>query len=227
MGANQQQMMAQKIAAGGGSPVTFVQKVNGSGSGGGASDSCALTSIGTGNALLVAIQWRGTSGLTVSSVSDGTNSYTIVGSPIVTTGSNYPQTATQWAYALNVTGGSKTVTATMSAGTFVWCHVVEVTAAHFDQVVSATGTGTTVNPGTATTANNGSFGAVSASTDDGFGSGSSFTAGVSWTIFANIGGGSFDAGGQYQAQAVAGSLAGAFTATFGGAWATSMLVMKP
>lgn len=76
----------------------------------------------TGNALLVIVGCG--SSQSVSGVSDGTNTYTAKGTPISHTGQGMKYSKF---VADNVTGGTKTITATISANTaYPWIFVQEV-----------------------------------------------------------------------------------------------------
>ncbi len=215
------------------SPVTFVKSANGSGSGGGNTSSPAFGSnVVAGHAIVVTVQWRGTAGITLSSVTDSLgNTYTISASSKAanTTNLRYPEVDSQIAYATGITGGACTVTATLSSNSFVWAQAVEVTAAQLDQATSAIAQTGVVSPGSITTGSNGSFGIVCSGIDDNVGSASAYTAGSGWTRYVNDGGGAFDLGAQYQAQTTAGALSGAFSAPTASSqpYAASYLTLKP
>jgi len=214
----------------GGSPVTLIGSIhNGGGSFGGASDSVSWTAT-AGSAYIVVWEWHDGTGVTTSSVTS-----VVAGSATIKTAStkssgnpNYTQIGTQAAYFLSSTGGAETVTVNMSAGTFVWMHVYEVTAANFDQSsTSQSGSTGTIAAGTFTPAANGAYLVVAGAVDDGIGSGSYFSAGTSFTITYNYGGGSFDAGGESFAQTTAASTNCAFGNTNSNSWVATAIIMKP
>lgn len=120
---------------------TYVQSCKSTAFAGGTSVTCALTGVTTGHGLAVFVL-SGPAG-SISSVSDGTNTYT---TPAACADNNL----TGMRYALNVTGGNLTITTTLSAAGNGFVVVQEFAGANtFDtcggwNVQSAPGAGATV-----------------------------------------------------------------------------------
>ncbi len=129
--------------------MSYVQSAVGS-TNGATSLAVTLSGVTTGDAIFVGIVTSGSS-TTISTVSDGTNSYSRVSGRNFLAGAGGTEI---WA-AYNVTGGNLTVTVTASASVQIgvvldeWSSVV--TSSAFDVQSTSTGTSTALNSGSATT----------------------------------------------------------------------------
>lgn len=168
--------------SGGGTGPSFVQAVSALGSMG-TTVSVTITAT-TGNLLAVETNSTGNNGITLSSCSDGTNTYTVVDN---VTGAPMSATSAGDAYAKNITGGSLTVTCTLSGSTIPIILITEVHGAsittpldgHACHGQNSVGTGTdaaTVGPITTTATD-----LIVATTADG-NQGATINAGTGYTL---------------------------------------------
>lgn len=178
-----------------------------------------VNGVATGNAICGQVVWNSGT-VTLDSVTDtGSNTYVRLNNP-VTSGS---QRAALF-YALNVTGGNLTITATFSAATANGWNALIV---HEASGIATTGAldgnalNAQTNPGTGTdaitstsitTAANGDYLGAFVMEMPHKNSGGTYTAGTGYTQRVN----SLNAGSESQIQATAGAIAGTFTgsATF-------------
>lgn len=166
----------------GGSGPTHVQTVSHLGSSG-TTVAVSITAT-TGNLLAVEFNSTGSNAITLSSCSDGTNTYTVVDN---VTGSPMSATSAGDAYAKSITGGTLTVTCTISGTTIPIIFVAEISGAsttapldgHACNGQNSVGTGTdavTVGPITTTATD-----LIWATTADG-NQGATINAGTGYTL---------------------------------------------
>lgn len=193
-----------------------------------------------GSTLVMALKWLGATGMALSSVSDGFNTYTIIPGTLCS-GVSPNQVApgmigTQFAYCINALSVPTTsqVICTMEAGRstqYSFVDVFELTKSTLDQSVTGTANQVTtalISAGSVTTANNGSFGIATLIVDDNVGAGSIGSAAPGWTMIQNLGGGSYEEGTEYMPQSTAGLISGNMvTLSKPQTWFGSMVTFKP
>lgn len=221
------------------SAVTLVQAHSGTYTGGTNNATAAFTNNTAGNIGVVAVQWCSTTAnaVTINTITDtALNTYTIsAASKASIAGTHYADCNTQFAYTINLATftGTNTVTVNYaSSNANVSVGVFELTAGVLDQTITGTNANTNLpTPGSITTATNGSFYIAAGILDDGFGLANAwFTAGGSFTLNTEVGGGNLNTANEYFAQTTAGALAGTFGTNFSGTTgpnAGSMITFKP
>lgn len=172
----------------------------------------------------------------LNSVTDTSgNTYTVSAASLAdVTATRYSHCYTQFAYTTNLAtfSGTNTVTANYSTSINGSVGVFELTPGTLDQTSTGTNANTNVpTPGSITTGSNGSFYVAAGVLDDGFGFANGWlTAGGSFTLNTENGGGNLNGADEYQAQASAGAITGTFGTNQPGTTgpnAGSMITFKP
>lgn len=219
------------------SAVTLVQAVAGAYAGASTGLAANFTNNTAGNIGVVASHVCVTAGTAaLSSVTDTSgNSYTVSAASLADeAATHYSHCYTQFAYTTSLLTftGTNTVTANYSTSINGSIGILELTAGQLDQTITGVNANTSLpTPGSITTASNGSFYVAAGILDDGFGFANGwFTAGGSFTLNTENGGGNLNSADEYQAQTSAGAITGTFGTNFGGVTgpnAGSMITFKP
>jgi hypothetical protein len=208
--------------------VSKIQSVAGSNNFGGASMTASFGSNVTANStIIVLIMWYTPTARTVTSVTDTLgNDYQFLAPSTNLIGSD--QIGSQIVYATNSKAGADTITINWSGGVNGnFAALIETSPSVIDRVSTAANTSTNDSAGAVTTTLNGSFGAACTIVQDSIGASGVYTAGGSWTLFQNTGGGAWAEGVEYQEQSTAGTITGNFTRAGSSPWAAAMAVFRP
>lgn len=224
MGAAQQLLASQKIASGGGGSITHIDA---KGAGGNlATYTTAAFTTSAGDTLMGWVQWEDPTA-TLDSVTDGTNTYTLLHNP--TTGDGSARSA--MFYCLSVASGSPAVSANLSAAAFgqVIVHQARGVVA-FDKSALAVqifpGTGTdAVSSGSVTTTTNGQY--IFGASAKCQASGNVLTAGTGFTQRIQQNNSGAASLSESQIQTSAGSIAATFTTSSDGPYMTGIMTFSP
>lgn len=212
----------------------FVQGCGFANGGGSTTIACTMTNpMGAGNTLAVAVAWDTTTE-TLSSCSDGTNTYVLVANTLATDATNTNRF--QGAYALNGGGATLTITCTISAavsGRGIVVHEISgtLTSGALDVSIGQNqqnpGTGTDAITSTAvTTTENGDY--IFGASNDAVAGCATLSAGTNYTIRTATNCAPLPVSSENQIQSAAGSIAATFT---GGSatddWSTLIMAFKP
>lgn len=218
--------------------VTLVQVHTGAFAANSGTATAAFTNNAAGNLGVIAVQWCSATGnavLITGAADTSGNTYSLIpASKASIAATHYADCNTEFLQATLLTfTGTNTVTVSFAtANASVSIGIWELTPGVLDQEITGTNTNTNVpTPGSITTGSAGSFYIAAGILDNGFGFGSGwFTAGGSFTLNTENGGGNQNSANEYFAQTSAGALAGTFGTNFSGTTgpnAGSMVTFKP
>lgn len=204
-------------------PAAHVQHTGGGGNS--STYSAALTGVVNGNGIAVWIYWEDSATKTLNSVADGTNTYTILHNP-----TSQGPSRIAMAYCLNVTGGSLTIVATLSAAEFgniivhefSGCNAFDVSAIGQQNFPGTATDAVRTNAATTTAAGDYIFAAAAKSTA----AGDVLSAGTGFTPAQqqnNSGAASFS---EYMIQGSAASTRGLFTTSSDGDYLSGFMSFK-
>jgi hypothetical protein len=205
-----------------GSSVTLVQTTQGASWN---SDASFGTNTAAGDYVIACVTWASssTSGLTFTVADSQGLSYSVDAPTRQVNdngGSNFAEVGVQCAHSTTTTAAAAdTVSVTMSGQSGASVAIWEVSSSSgtlaLDQANTATGTGTTVNAGSITPSQAGTFAVSAVSQQDGLGSQNVFGASTGWTFLGNTGGGSWDQGTEYQYLPTVSPVSGTFASNAG------------